>query len=243
MVLDPIPQILPVHFFGSRPQPPTSRHDALFKCTQKCGTLEFSIPWDMTYSYAWRDLFAYSYVWHDWLIHVCDVPLYSNIRRSAAHFNSTLIALRLAMCPRCVAVYCGGLRCVAVSCSVVQCGAVWCSVCCNVLQCVAVYCSLLQCVAVWCSVVQCGAVWCCVVLCVAVCCSVKQCGAVYCSVLQCVAVSCSVLQCIAACYSVLQHVAACCNVLVTYVLQGHQDPHHVLSCRKWHFLHKSLIYR
>ena len=25
MVLDPIPQILPVHFFGSRPQPPTSR--------------------------------------------------------------------------------------------------------------------------------------------------------------------------------------------------------------------------
>ena len=26
MVLDPIPQPLPVHFFGSRPQPPTSRH-------------------------------------------------------------------------------------------------------------------------------------------------------------------------------------------------------------------------
>ena len=25
MVLDPIPQTLPVHFFGSRPQPPTSR--------------------------------------------------------------------------------------------------------------------------------------------------------------------------------------------------------------------------
>jgi len=24
MVLDPIPQSLPVHFFGSRPQPPTS---------------------------------------------------------------------------------------------------------------------------------------------------------------------------------------------------------------------------
>jgi len=27
MVLDPIPQSLPVHFFGSRPQPPTSRQD------------------------------------------------------------------------------------------------------------------------------------------------------------------------------------------------------------------------
>ena len=26
MVLDPIPQSLPVHFFGFRPQPPTSRH-------------------------------------------------------------------------------------------------------------------------------------------------------------------------------------------------------------------------
>ena len=26
MVLDPIPQSLPVHFFGSRPQPPTSRY-------------------------------------------------------------------------------------------------------------------------------------------------------------------------------------------------------------------------
>jgi len=27
MVLDPIPQPLPVHFFGSRPQPPTSPYD------------------------------------------------------------------------------------------------------------------------------------------------------------------------------------------------------------------------
>ena len=32
MVLDPIPQSLPVHFFGSRPQPPTSPHDCLSKC-------------------------------------------------------------------------------------------------------------------------------------------------------------------------------------------------------------------
>jgi len=29
MVLDPIPQSLPVHFFGSRPQPPTSPRHAL----------------------------------------------------------------------------------------------------------------------------------------------------------------------------------------------------------------------
>ena len=31
MVLDPIPQSLPVHFFGSRPQPPTSRRMATIK--------------------------------------------------------------------------------------------------------------------------------------------------------------------------------------------------------------------
>jgi len=31
MVLDPIPQSLPVHFFGSRPQPPTSRKETLGK--------------------------------------------------------------------------------------------------------------------------------------------------------------------------------------------------------------------
>jgi len=42
MVLDPIPQSLPVHFFGSRPQPPTSR----LRCpiTQKLGEKVFLIP-------------------------------------------------------------------------------------------------------------------------------------------------------------------------------------------------------
>ena len=32
MVLDPIPQSLPVHFFGSRPQPPTSLESCLCSC-------------------------------------------------------------------------------------------------------------------------------------------------------------------------------------------------------------------
>jgi len=32
MVLDPIPQSLPVHFFGSRPQPPTSRQEHAKLC-------------------------------------------------------------------------------------------------------------------------------------------------------------------------------------------------------------------
>ena len=33
MVLDPIPQSLPVHFFGSRPQPPTSRIQSSPRCS------------------------------------------------------------------------------------------------------------------------------------------------------------------------------------------------------------------
>jgi len=33
MVLDPIPQSLPVHFFGSRPQPPTSRSSRVLLLT------------------------------------------------------------------------------------------------------------------------------------------------------------------------------------------------------------------
>ena len=35
MVLDPIPQLLPVHFFGSRPQPPTSHQEQLCKGTTR----------------------------------------------------------------------------------------------------------------------------------------------------------------------------------------------------------------
>ena len=37
MILDPIPQPLPVHFFGSRPQPPTSRY--------ACIILQTLLPW------------------------------------------------------------------------------------------------------------------------------------------------------------------------------------------------------
>ena len=37
MVLDPIPQSLPVHFFGSRPQPPTS-HCISAKTSRHCNT-------------------------------------------------------------------------------------------------------------------------------------------------------------------------------------------------------------
>ena len=43
MVLDPIPQSLPVHFFGSRPQPPTSLCKVSFQvCSREFATVRFS---------------------------------------------------------------------------------------------------------------------------------------------------------------------------------------------------------
>ena len=38
MVLDPIPQSLPVHFFGSRPQPPTSPPESSICVINECYT-------------------------------------------------------------------------------------------------------------------------------------------------------------------------------------------------------------
>jgi len=57
----------------------------------------------------------------------------------------------IAVCYKCVAVYCSVSQCIAVYCSVLQCVAV----CCSVLPCVTVCCSVLQRVAECCSVLQC----------------------------------------------------------------------------------------
>jgi len=37
MVLDPIPQCLPVHIFGSQPQPPTSPHGVAYLAASEGG--------------------------------------------------------------------------------------------------------------------------------------------------------------------------------------------------------------
>ena len=52
MVLDPIPQPLPVHFYGSRPQPPTSRSGALLHSNHRAlrnGAAHFLSFWTLQY--------------------------------------------------------------------------------------------------------------------------------------------------------------------------------------------------
>jgi len=69
MVLDPIPQSLPVHFFGSRPQPPTSQHDDDYRVTnmKMC---------DMTLATRLLHIRDY-YMWQDSIhLNICVTPSY-----------------------------------------------------------------------------------------------------------------------------------------------------------------------
>ena len=59
MVLDPIPQPLPVHFFGSRPQPPTSPRDvpiSMFKLSHLCIIM---YTYTSVYIYPYADIFVF----------------------------------------------------------------------------------------------------------------------------------------------------------------------------------------
>ena len=56
MVLDPIPQSLPVHFFGSRPQPPTSRRETSQERHQKRDIRRETSVRKMFLQYKERDL-------------------------------------------------------------------------------------------------------------------------------------------------------------------------------------------
>ena len=60
MVLDPIPQSLPVHFFGSRPQPPTSPLDC--------------------YEWLWIAMNGYAWLWMD--------KQMSTLQHTATHCNT-----------------------------------------------------------------------------------------------------------------------------------------------------------
>jgi len=53
MVLDPIPQSLPVHFYGSRPQPPTSR----YACDAFCRFPRIALA-------SWKDTYQISLGWY-----------------------------------------------------------------------------------------------------------------------------------------------------------------------------------
>jgi len=101
MVIDPIPQSLPVHFFGSRPQPPTSpaasayRHDvSVLQCVAVCCSVLQCVAMCCS-------------------VLQC-VAVCCNVLQCAAMRCSVL---------QCVAVCCSVLRCVAVCCRVLQCTA------------------------------------------------------------------------------------------------------------------------
>ena len=59
MVLDPIPQSLPVHFFGSRPQPPTSRLG--WYCLLMCSLKKWLDNIEL-YIYMYRDIYEYIHI-------------------------------------------------------------------------------------------------------------------------------------------------------------------------------------
>jgi len=102
MVLDPIPQSLPVHFFGSRPQPPTSH--------KPCHTFMSQAPceWVMMPHMC-------EYVTHEWIMshtdllsenQTCGWQLLNLVTRWRTRFFGTLCVLQLLRCL-------GMLQCVA----------------------------------------------------------------------------------------------------------------------------------
>ena len=85
MVLDPIPQSLPVHFFGSRPQPPTSRLILVCDMTHSC---------EITYSYLWHDLFmCVRWLFNTAEDELCDM-IHSYMWRGLFKFVTRLICIR-----------------------------------------------------------------------------------------------------------------------------------------------------
>jgi len=147
MVLDPIPQPLPVHFFGSRPQPPTSLPTS---CYQPSILTQLHTHVDVQwFKAALNHAFSRTYqcgMCNEWMSHV-------------PHINESCPTHKHKSVPSAFA----HILCVAV--------------CCSVLQCVAVCCSVLQLIKSFLNKPTCVAVCCGVLLCVAVCCRVRQCVA------------------------------------------------------------------
>ena len=106
MVLDPTPQPLPVHFFGSRPQPPTSPEYNHTNPTTP------AIP-------THRNTLQHTATHCNTLQYTATIP---------TSYRSTPSVLQYCSVLPCVAVCCSVLQCVVVCCSVLQCLAVCCSV-------------------------------------------------------------------------------------------------------------------
>ena len=132
MVLDPIPQSLPIHFFGSRPQPPTSRSEHTNSISQE---LQWA-PQNTLYLCVLQ------------CVAVCCSGLPNTfLKRSEHTLYTSGAAVGSLKHPLsvCVAVCCSGLPTTQSIKTPSNSG------CCGVLTCVAVCCSVLQCVAVCCS--------------------------------------------------------------------------------------------
>ena len=98
MVLDPIPQILPVHFFGSRPQPPTS---------PACLNLFVQV-----YMHVFVCVQVYVYACESRYVDLCTCKVcgvnIARLKKNGEHLKKQKNVLQ------CVAVCCSVLQCVAV---------------------------------------------------------------------------------------------------------------------------------
>ena len=234
MVLDPIPRSLPVHFFGSRPQPPTSRMtwwsvlQYVAACCSAMQSASSSFESCVSSSTGLYDVSQCAAVRCSALqcVAVCRSVSQCVAVCCSAHHQDSGVVSRL---PLACMLRCNALQCVVVSCSEFHqhvcivsrlplAYMMWCSV----FRCVAVYWSALQCTSsrFWSFVSSPTGLYD-VLQCVAVCCSVLQCVAVSINkILQLCLVSHSpgVVQCIASvakrvCWSMLERVAARCSVL------------------------------
>jgi len=93
MVLDPIPQSLPVHFFGSRPQPPTSPFVRQKRLSQKRLTCRpmwmISTKSLCIFIYLYLSLFIFIYEWYPWNLY----SSYVNDMNESWHIMNSLLIL------------------------------------------------------------------------------------------------------------------------------------------------------
>jgi len=118
MVLDPIPQSLPIHFFGSRPQPPTSPSGSfsrllIWKEPRTLTNQNFDFHSDehfesLLFGNGLYVFWLIDCVWHDSYVHMCDMTQLcdmptlvrertrSNLHLSAQHTATHCITLQHA---------------------------------------------------------------------------------------------------------------------------------------------------
>jgi len=84
MVLDPIPQSLPVHFFGSRPQPPTSPNDVV-RAVEETASRNRAMYTDRTRVHTHTYTYTYAHTQTYANIHIHTTGHFGPQRRHGAH--------------------------------------------------------------------------------------------------------------------------------------------------------------